>query len=459
MYQVDFNKPINVYFCGIGGISMSALADVLMDAGFTVSGSDRASSALIERLINDGARIYIGQEAENVTKDIDVFVYTAAIHADHPEMVKAKELNIPIMTRAELLGQMMKNYKMPIAISGTHGKTTVTSMISDILVRADMDPTLLVGGILDSIGGTNLRIGHSDIFATEACEYTNSFLSFYPKASLILNVEEDHLDFFKDLDDIENSFHKFASLSPKDGVVIIGEDIPGKAKIIDGIASPVVTFGRDSKADYYATDVRSDEMGIKHFTVNSSKDPMEFTLKVPGYHNVLNALAAIALADYLEIDREVTKAALASFGGAKRRFEYRGSFNGVNLFDDYAHHPSEIEATLKAAKDYPHTKLWCIFQPHTYTRTKALLDDFATALSNADAVIMAKIYPARETDNLGISSDNVRQKIEELNTECYYIDTFEEIEKFVIKNCAPSDMLITMGAGDVVNIADDLMKK
>ena len=461
MFQIDFKNPCNVYFCGIGGISMSAVAEILLDAGFHVSGSDRSSSELTERLSSNGIMIYIGQKAENITSDIDVFIYTAAIRPDHCEFAKAKELGIPMLTRAEALGQIMKNRQMPIAISGTHGKTTVTSMVSEILMAAEKDPTLLVGGILDSIGG-NLRIGHSDIFVTEACEYTNSFLSFFPKASIILNVEEDHLDFFKDINDIRNSFHKFASLSPADGLVVINNDIDNKNEILNGIASKVVTFGKTADAMYYATDFSYDEEGISHFTVNSPSfgfEPMAVSLRVPGEHNVLNSLAAIAMADYLEVDRAVTLKALANFGGTRRRFEHKGEVNGITVIDDYAHHPSEIRATLKAAVEYPKKKLWVVFQPHTYTRTKAFMDDFASALSLADAVILADIYAAREKDNLGISSADLCEKIKKLGTESYYFDSFEKIEKFILENCAPSDMLITMGAGDVVNIGEELLMK
>jgi len=459
MYQIDFNNKVNVFFCGIGGISMSGLAQVLLDAGFKVSGSDMKESDLTRLLAKDGAKICIGQKEENVTSEADVFVYTAAIHADHPEFVKARSLNIPMMTRAELLGQLMKNYGLPIAVSGTHGKTTVTSMLSEIFMRADLDPTISVGGILESIGG-NFRIGHSDIFVTEACEYTNSFLSFYPRASVILNVEEDHLDFFKDIDDIRASFHKFASLNPANGVVVIGKDIPHMEDIVKDIDASVITFGRDDNSDYYASNIHYDEKGVQHFTVNSKlRGSEEFSLKVPGEHNVLNALAAIAMCDFINIDRAVIKAALGEFKGAKRRFDYKGELNGVTILDDYAHHPSEIEATLKAAVNVPHGKLWCIFQPHTYTRTKAFMDDFAKALSLADAVILADIYAAREKDTLGISSKNLKEKIDELNTECYYFPSFEEIKNFVKKSCAPSDMLITMGAGDVVNIGEELLSE
>ena len=458
MKKIDFKKPTNVYFCGIGGISMSGLAMVLLDAGFNVSGSDRAESELTGSLKKAGAKIFIGQKAENITDDIKVFVYTAAIHKDHPEFVRAVELNIPTMTRAELLGLLMKNYKLPIAVSGTHGKTTVTGMIAEILMEADMDPTVSIGGMLDSIGG-NMRIGHSEYFLTEACEYTNSFLSFFPKATIILNIEEDHLDFFKDLDDIRNSFHRFASLTPDDGVVIIGNAIENKEEILKGIGASVLTFGKEPDADYHPENISFDGNGYCHFTVVSPGNVREdFTLQVPGEHNVVNALCAIAFADYLNIERSVTKKALSDFGGTKRRFEKKGVVNGINIVDDYAHHPSEIKATLSAAAKVPHEKLWCVFQPHTYSRTKAFLNDFAEALTLADAVILADIYAARETDDLGVSSRDLADLIEKKGTESYYFPSFEEIEKFILEKCSPGDMLITMGAGDVVNIADDLTR-
>jgi len=459
MYNIDFNQKCNIFFCGIGGISMSGLAEILLDAGFSISGSDRQPSELTDYLSKSGAKVFIGQREENITSDIDVFVYTAAIHNDHPEYMKAVSLGIPMLSRAQLLGQMMKNYKLPIAISGTHGKTTVTSMISEIILKAKKDPTLTVGGILDSIGG-NYRIGHSDYFVTEACEYTNSFLSFFPKASIILNVEEDHLDFFKDIEDIRSSFNRFARLSPKDGIVIVNKDIENLDSITSGVESGIVFFGSDSSADYYASDTSFDKYGISHFTVHSpSFKAEEFSLRVPGSHNIMNALAAIALSDYLQIDRSDIKEALSAFKGTRRRFEFKGEVNGFTVVDDYAHHPSEIKATLGATREYPHEKVWCIFQPHTYTRTKAFMNDFVDALTLADATILTDIYAARETDTLGVSAKDISDKLINLGKESYYISEFKDIEEFVLKKVNKNDLLITMGAGNVVNIADDLTKK
>lgn len=459
MYQINFSSPVHVYFIGIGGISMSGLAEILMEEGFRVSGSDSKQSALTDMLLQKGAFIHVGQKREHITLDIDVVVYTSAIHPDNPEFLAMKELGIPSLTRAELLGQLMKNYKLPIAVSGTHGKTTTTSMISEILLHADTDPTLSIGGILKSIGG-NIKVGHSDYFVTEACEYTNSFLSFFPKIGIILNIEADHLDFFKDLADIRSSFRRFAMLLPEDGTLLINRDIPDYEEITTGLVCRVITFGSTPDADYYPQEITYNEKGCASFALGcrlATED--HFSLHVPGMHNVMNALAAIALSDLLAIDRNDTRAALQNFEGTDRRFEYKGTVNGITIIDDYAHHPSEITATLQAARNYPHQKLWCVFQPHTYTRTKSLLSDFGKALALADEVVLADIYAARETDTLGISSADVQREVRKENPNCHYFHSFAEIENFLLKNCSPGDLLITMGAGDVVNIGENLLKK
>ncbi|MCQ2517873.1 MAG: UDP-N-acetylmuramate--L-alanine ligase [Lachnospiraceae bacterium] len=457
MYLINFDKPVHVHFIGIGGISMSGLAQILLNKGFTVSGSDSKESPLTAELTENGAEILIGQKASNINTSIDVVVYTAAIRKDNPEFDAAVKMNIPMLTRAELLGQIMRNYASPIAVSGTHGKTTTSSMASEILLAADTDPTLSIGGILKSIDG-NIRIGDSDYFLTEACEYTNSFLSFYPKYGVILNIEEDHLDFFKDINDIRASFKKFAELLPADGVLIINKNIDNLDEIIKGLCCKTVTFGTDSDADYYATDIRLDSRGCYGYTFNCPDGrTSKVQLSVVGIHNVYNSLAAMALSDILGIPDSVSTDALRTYSGADRRFEFKGSVGGVNIIDDYAHHPTEIKATLTAAKDYPHEHLWCVFQPHTYTRTKAFLHDFAEALSLAENVVLADIYAARETDTLGISSADLQEEIIKLGGNCHYFRSFGEIEIFLLQNCNPGDMLITMGAGDVVKIGENLL--
>ena len=458
MYHIDFNKPCRVHFIGIGGISMSGLAEVLLERGFSVSGSDAKASELTEMLKEHGAEIFIGQRAENIGSGIDAVVYTAAVHADNPEFAEAERQGLPILTRAELLGQIMKNYRTAIAVSGTHGKTTTTSMLTEILLDAGMDPTISVGGILDSIGG-NIRVGGQELFVTEACEYTNSFLSFYPTMGIILNVEADHLDFFKDIDDIRHSFCRFAGLLPEDGTLIINSDIKDYEKLCEGLSCKVITVGQDpEKSRYSADEITFDEHACVSYRLLENGVPQgEVALGVPGMHNVYNSLAAIAAARELGVSMEAIKRGLLKFSGPHRRFEKKGEIGGVTVIDDYAHHPQEISATLSAAGHYPHRELWCVFQPHTYTRTKALMDEFVQALSAADHVVLAEIYAARETDTLGISSENLAEKLRAMGTDAHCFPTFDDIETFLLKNCVNGDLLITMAAGDIVKVGERLL--
>lgn len=459
MYQIDFKKPIAIHFIGIGGISMSGLAEILMREGFRISGSDAHESALTDHLQAAGAKVIYGQAAENITDDIDLVVYTAAVHADNPEFAECVRRGIPMMSRAELLGQIMKNYGAAVAVSGTHGKTTTTSMVTEILLAAEKDPTISVGGILHSIGG-NIRVGGPELFVTEACEYTNSFLSFFPTMEIILNVEADHLDFFKDLEDIRHSFRLFAEKLDEKGILIINGDIKDYEQISGNLPCRVITFGHSSKNDYSAAEIQYDAFARPTFTLlKQGEKAGTITLGVPGEHNVYNALAAIAAATELGISDAAIAQGLLHFTGTDRRFEKKGEVNGITIIDDYAHHPQEIAATLKAAHNYPHKKLWCVFQPHTYTRTKAFLDEFAKALSAADAVVLADIYAARETDTLGISSADIASRIEKMGTEVYYFPSFEEIEAFLLKNCSTGDLLITMGAGDIVKVGEKLLSE
>ena len=457
MYQIDFKKPMHIHFIGIGGISMSGLASILLNQHFKVSGSDAHESDLTKQLEAEGAILYYGQRASNLDDTPDLVVYTAAIHPDNPEYAAAVAKQIPMLSRAELLGQMMHNFRTPVAISGTHGKTTTTSMASYIFLEADMDSTISVGGILDAIGG-NIRVGGHDTFLTEACEYTNSFLHFFPKISVILNIDADHLDFFKDLDDIRHSFRKFAQLLPDDGTLIVNSEIEHLDQLTEGLTCKIVTYGMDASSDYYASNITFDEFAHPSFDCYKGDTLLgHFVLHVPGIHNVSNALASIALADQMGVSMEHTRIGLEKFGGTKRRFEKKGEIGGVTIIDDYAHHPTEIEATLHAAHNYPHKKLWCVFQPHTYTRTKALMDDFAKALTLADHVVLADIYAARETDTLGISSSMLAEKVNALGGCADYFDSFDKIETCLLENCKPGDVLITMGAGDVVKIGEKLL--
>lgn len=459
MYKIDFNRPVHVHFIGIGGISMSGLAEILLAEHFIVSGSDSRESELTRQLAAKGVTIFYSQQASNIIPGIDLVVYTAAIHESNPEFVRAREAGLPMVSRAELLGQIMDNYKNSIAVAGTHGKTTTTSMISQILLTAQCDPTITVGGILAAIDG-NLRIGRSDVFISEACEYTNSFLHFYPKYSVILNVEAEHLDFFKDIHEIRHSFHQFAANTRADGAVIINGDIPDYTELTGGLAPQVISFGLGAHCDFHPADITFNEKSCATFTaMYRDKEIMTVTLGVPGIHNVSNALAAIALALDLKLPKDAIREGLLAFGGANRRFQYKGCVDGVTIIDDYAHHPTEIRATLTAAAGYPHRRLVLAFQPHTYSRTSAFLDDFAEVLSMADLVVLADIYAAREKNTCGISSRDLLAKLKEKGTECYYFPSFEEIEKFLLKNCINGDLLITMGAGDIVNVGEHLLGK
>jgi UDP-N-acetylmuramate--alanine ligase len=465
MYKINFNNPIKIHFIGIGGISMSGLAELLHTMGFQVSGSDSRKSKITKHLEDLGVSILYGQRPSNITPDLDLVVYTSAVKEDNPEYQAVIQAGIPIMDRAELVGQVMLNYSSAIAVSGTHGKTTTTSMLSLILLEAGLDPTISVGGILDNIGG-NIRIGKSEHFITEACEYTNSFLKFNPTRSIILNVEAEHLDYFKDLDDVRNSFRMFADRLPKDGLLVINGDIENVEYFTKDLPCSFITYSIDDKkqpvqgvkSHYSAVNIAYDEFGFGNYDlVENGTILTHINLSVIGIHNISNSLPAIALARSLNIPLDVIKKALHSFTGTERRFQYKGEIGGVTIIDDYAHHPTEVTATLSAAKNYPHKSTWCVFQPHTYSRTKAFLKDFAAALSLADKIVLADIYAAREVNPGDISSEDLQKELIKLGKEAYYFQSFDEIENFLLLNCTNGDLLITMGAGDVVSIGEALL--
>lgn len=458
MYQIDFKKPVHIHFIGIGGTSMSGLAELLYKNGFTVSGSDRERSDYTIRIEKVGIDIIYEQVAANITDDIAVAVYSAAIHPDNPEYHACEEKGIPLLSRAELLGQVMTNYDENVCIAGTHGKTTTTSIVSHMYLADKRDPTISVGAMLPLIN-SNLRIGASDTFITEACEYTNSFLNFHPTIGVILTIEEEHMDYFKDLDEIRGSFHKFASFIPKDGTLIINSEIDRYEDVTDGLSCNVITYSTVSDdADYVAKDIEYDEMGMPTFTVYKNGEKFDdYHLHIPGRHNVCNTLSAIAVAVTVGISKEAIQEGLAGFNGAHRRYEYKGKVNGFDIIDDYGHHPTELRATLEAAKRHPHKEMWCVFQPHTFSRTKQFLREFSEALLLADHVIMTEIYAAREVDPGDISSQDVADMVNELGGQAIYLKTFDEVEKFVLKNLQEGDLLITMGSGSVGEIADDLI--
>ena len=445
---------------GIGGISMSGLAEILLKEGFKISGSDMKESDITKMLEEKGAKVKIGQVKENITDDIDAVVYTAAIREDNEEFCEVKKRNIPLLTRAQLLGQIMAFYKYSIAVAGTHGKTTTTSMMTSVLLKGEKDPTVSIGGMLDMIGG-NIRVGSSDYFVTEACEYTNSFHSFNPYISIILNIDNDHLDFFKNLDNIIESFRVFATKTPEEGMIVINGDMDCLSRVTDGLSCRVVTFGETDKCDYIAKDISLNSLGKPEFTVVERGTELgRVKLNVTGKHNAVNSLSVIAAARELGISFDDIKEGLLGCSSAKRRFEYKGTTDkGAIVVDDYAHHPTEIAATLKVANEIKKGDLWVAFQPHTYTRTYSLLPQFAEALSVADHVLLADIYAAREKDDGRVSSRDIEKLLKEKGTDAVYLGDFLSIEKYFEKNSKENDVLITMGAGNIDSVGVSLLKK
>lgn len=447
-----------VHFIGIGGISMSGLAEILLDRGYKVQGSDIQDSPIIGKLKRDGAFVSIPHNAENVI-GADLAVYTSAVKNDNPEIMKAKELGIPLMDRAAFLGKIMKEYSYGVAVAGCHGKTTSTSMVSIIFKNAKLDPTVLLGGELDAIGG-NVRIGKSPYFITEACEYMENFLKFYPFYGVILNIDEDHLDYFKDLQHIKDTFIKFAKLIPKEGCLAVCADNSNAMDVLPHANCRVVTFGIDNKADYMAEDIEFDEYGHPSFRIIKGNEDMGiYKLRIPGVHNVLNALSAFAVSDFFGISKEIVRDSLLEFSGTHRRFDILGTVNGITVIDDYAHHPTAIRVTLDAAKKFPHNKLWCIFQPHTYTRTKLLLKEFASSFYGADHVIITDIYAAREKDTGEIHSKDLANEIGKISGNTIYMKEFADISDYVANNARPGDMIMTVGAGSITNLGPMIMEK
>lgn len=447
MLKIPFDRGLKIHFIGIGGISMSGIAEILLNSGYKLSGSDRSTSKLTDHLKSLGAEIHIGHAADNI-KGAGLVVYTAAISDDNPELQAARESNIHCMDRAEFLGKLMKSFPKCIAVSGTHGKTTATSMLSLILLGAELDPTIMVGGELDAIGG-NVRAGNSEFLIAEACEYKGSFLKFYPFAGIILNIDADHLDYYKDIDDIQQSFKKFSELIPQDGILIGYAEDTRVAEIMNNAKCRTISYGINS-GKYTADNISYNNEGFARFTALKDGSKLsEIELSVPGKHNILNALSAIACADYFGVSPETIAENLKLFCGTHRRFELKGKTRGITVIDDYAHHPTEIEATLSAARNYPHRKLYCIFQPHTYSRTLSLFNEFSKAFSGTDKLILLDIYAAREKDNGKVNSQMLCSEIIKNGTDAVYKGSFEEAIDYLKDNLKEGDVLITMGAGDV----------
>ncbi len=441
-----------IHLIGIGGVSMSALAELLLSYGVHVTGSDRQESPVTERLERLGAYITYAHLPENVD-GASLVIRTAAVHDDNLEVIRARERGIRVIERAEAWGQLMADYHDVICFSGTHGKTTSTSMMTMIAIEAGLDPTVMVGSRLPAIDGT-LRIGAHDCFVAEACEYCNSFLSFRPTVAVILNVEEDHLDFFQDIDDIVASFRRFCALPPEDGVVVANADDPNAVRSVRN-AERVITFGESERADVRAVDIRSENAYYRFTVLVHDEFYADIELAVPGRHNMLNALACCASAEFLGIPGGTVANALAKFTGSSRRFQRMGKTEkGAVVVDDYAHHPSEMKATLSAARQMGFRKIYCAFQPHTYTRTKALFDDFVEALSLCDHAVLAPIYAAREKNTIGISSADLAAKV----PGAVAFESFDEIVEHLAQNAGEGDLILSMGAGNINAICDKLVR-
>ena len=459
MFTNQLSDFKNAFFIGIGGISMSGLAEVLASEKIRVSGSDQSASSVTEHLNQFGITTYIGHDEKHIDTSIDLVVYTAAVKSDNPELVKSRKLGIRIMERAELLGLIMSCYQHSIAVSGTHGKTTTTSMLSNVMLAADLDPTISVGGILNAIQ-SNFRLGSSEYFITEACEYNNSYHHFFPTIAIILNIEHDHPDFFPTLDDVFISFRKFIETIPKNGCCILNDSIDRISYLTEGMDIDFITVGQKPDSNYSFSDLTFNDQGYASYTLQIDGVPSQkITLAATGLHNVTNSLAVIATAMRLGVPLETIANSLAGFSGVKRRFEYKGSFQGIRVFDDYAHHPTEILATIEAAKKLSYHRMWIVFQPHTYSRTKSLYPEFVEALSHGEKIIITDIYSARELDLGEIHSKSFVDSLGKLGKDIVYIADFDEIEKYLLQECVPNDLLITMGAGNIHIIGEQLISR
>ena len=448
----------HIHLIGVGGVSMSAIAETLHSWGFVVTGSDTAKSSYTDKLIKSGIKVTIGHDLTN-PKNSDLIIFSAAIKDTDPEIVLARQFNIPTVTRGEFVGYLTRKYKESICVSGTHGKTTTTSMISLCFLEAEMDPTIQVGAILKQIDG-NYTVGKSDYFILEACEYMENFLRFSPKTEIILNIDNDHLDYFKNFDNIKNAFNKYARLVPEDGALITNADDASCLELKDSVRGKFITYGiENTNADYVAKHIRHNALGYSEFDVFcSGKFYMHVRLSVAGRHNVSNALACIAVCSYYGIHKNTIYSALLKFTGANRRLEYVGSYHGVSVFDDYGHHPTEIRATAKAIADKDFRSSWVIFQPHTYSRTKNLLDDFARALLSFDHIIVTDIYAAREQNTYDISSLDLVNKIKEYRKDALYMKDFDDIVSYIRTNAKTNDLVLTLGAGTVTEIGPKIIK-
>ena len=437
------------YLLGIGGVSMAPLAEVLAGMGLHISGTDISESAKVLELRERGIRVNIGHRAENISADTEFIIRTAAVHDDNPEIVAARQLGIPVFERTQAWGALMKDYKNALCIAGTHGKTTTTSMCTHILMAAEKDPTVMIGGTLPLLHAGH-RIGNGDTIVMESCEYYDSFLSFYPTIAILLDIEEDHMDYFRDLDHIKQSFRRFAELVPADGTVIANHDDDNTMDAIAGLERKVLTYGFSSEADVYAKNIQMRGPVSEFDVYYQGRFFTHLNIQVPGRHNISNALAATAAAIVLNIRPTAVTYGLSAFRGANRRFEYKGKFNGADVYDDYAHHPGELEKLLDAVKPLGYKRILLVFQPHTYSRTQKFFDRFVEQLKRADVTYLLEIYAARETNTLHISSADLAKQI----PNSFFFPEFEKLEQALRLTAAPGDIILTVGAGNVYEVGD-----
>ncbi|MDR7870954.1 MAG: UDP-N-acetylmuramate--L-alanine ligase [Tissierellaceae bacterium] len=457
-FVLEDHKYSHVHFIGIGGISMSGLAEILLTKGYKVSGTDAKYNRIIQRLEKLGAKIYINHHKKNID-GADLVIYTDAISRDNIELEAAFQSGVDTIDRATFLGALMKNYPYSIAVSGTHGKTTTTSMIATITNHGNLDPTVLLGGELDDIGG-NVKLGSEEYILTEACEYKANILKYFPTTAIILNIDEDHLDYFKDMDHIIETFVKYGENLEENSNLIINNDDPHAHNVIKATKANVITFGIDSDCDFKAEDIKFSSEGYPSYTLNiKNEESYHIQLHVMGKHNIYNSLASITTAYIHGVSMDEIINHLSLYTGVHRRLEFKGYINGVKILDDYAHHPTEIQATLEAINNTSSGKIYCVFQPHTFTRTKILLDSFSESFKNTDQVIITDIYAAREFDNGEIHSTNLVDAVNKKSGNAIYLETFEETEKYLLNNMRDGDIVLTMGAGNVYLIGESMLEQ
>ena len=448
-----------IHFIGICGISMSSLAQILNERGHKVSGSDVKESEMSRHLESIGIPVAIGQKAENITPDMELIVYTAAVRETNPELIAARASGARVIERSVLLGEMMEDYEVPMGVAGTHGKTSTSSMLAYMMIEAEKDPTVTIGGILQNLH-SNFRIGHSPYMVLEACEFADSFLQFHSKVNIITNIEAEHLDYFGNLENIQKSFRKFVSIMKDDSVLIVGADI---AHLFEDYTGTLYTVALEGDANVTCANIRhhENELGSSFDMILNGETLGTLDIYVPGKHLIFDALCAAMAAYSQGVSFDAIARGLAAYRSTKKRFEYKGTCNGAMVIDDYAHHPTEIAATLQATTEVPHNELYLVFQPHTYSRTSALFDDFVNVLTAAKHIILPDIYEAagRDPANRNVHSTDLQRELLARGCDCHYFPTFDEIEKFLLKNLSPKDLLITMGAGDVVKIAEKLISK